>query len=696
MKTNKSAVSKDTVPPLEMSSDNIKKENASKEDDVTVKEEQIFIKDEEELHFQTSSAQQGCGSQDITAQHEKQDGLQCQAPLNAIKEEQMAEPFGSIHAGISAEEQNFSSDHREDFERHMNPSLVCGSWRDHSDEDDSCSSSSNWSRDVLEDFLSVSSGSNSSTYAGSEEEDSESEMDNSELHVDRSWAPIVASQRSFRFTGQEELLKKPTPSGENNTVLPLDLYVLFVTDEVIDYIVNGTNRNATKILQSKAMKRKARLAKWKPTYAEEMRKFLGIVMCMGLVRVPKIEHYWSKSEIYNYSFIRNHMSRDRFMLLLNMLHCNDSKVIDRQNKLRKIQPLVDTVAEACRSVYTPGSNVVIDESFIPFRGRGIRGEYNPAKAHKYGLKIYKLCSPNLYTLNFLVCSGNLSKEPTVQRSESVVLQLSRPLVQQGSTIYAGSSYSSVPLAEKLLQAKIYYCGTVRKNQEALPQAITKAKLKKGEIVGLMNDKGVKVCSWKNKCNILTLSTVPEHSDNLQPSKKKNRSGVEILKPQSILDYSAAALAIRKPDELTSCNSAIRSSTKWYRKLAIEVLTGIAVINAWALYNQFYSHQKTMELIEFKECLVMSLITGKNNEKIRPGPRPSNIGGQRSSHALVEPTGTVRKTRKRCRSCYEITAKCEGSAAARRKARKVATFCDTCEGNPHLCVSCFSLRHSSRV
>ncbi|KAG0439956.1 PiggyBac transposable element-derived protein 1 [Dictyocoela muelleri] len=77
-----------------------------------------------------------------------------------------------------------------------------------------------------------------------------------------------------------------------------------------------------------------------------MKKFIGIVMCMGLVRAPKIDNYWSKKEIYNYSFIRSHMSRDRFQLLLNLLHFNDNEVIDRQNKLHKIQPLIDRFLRA--------------------------------------------------------------------------------------------------------------------------------------------------------------------------------------------------------------------------------------------------------------------------------------------------------------------------------------------------------------
>ncbi|KAG0440713.1 PiggyBac transposable element-derived protein 4 [Dictyocoela muelleri] len=98
------------------------------------------------------------------------------------------------------------------------------------------------------------------------------------------------------------------------------------------------------------------------------------------------------------------MSIDRFQLLLNLLHFNDNEVIDRQNKLHKIQQLIDSLFESCRSVYTPGSSVVIDEAHVPYREIVIIRQYIPGKAYKYTIKLYKLCTHNSYTRNFLVYS----------------------------------------------------------------------------------------------------------------------------------------------------------------------------------------------------------------------------------------------------------------------------------------------------
>jgi hypothetical protein len=48
-----------------------------------------------------------------------------------------------------------------------------------------------------------------------------------------------------------------------------------------------------------------------------------------------------------------------------------------------------------------------------------------------------------------------------------------------------------------------------------------------------------------------------------------------------------------------------------------------------------SQKKTGGVTEFKECLVMSLVTGRVNEEMLPGPKRSDIAGLLSSHALIE-------------------------------------------------------------
>ena len=199
---------------------------------------------------------------------------------------------------------------------------------------------------------------------------------------------------------------------------------------------------------------------------------------MGLVRKPILELYWSKKEIYDTPFIYKNITRDRYSLLIRFLHFNDNGCNNGSNRLYKLQPLLDKLTDRYMSTYTPGPSVVIDESLIPFRGRLLFRQYIPGKAHKYGVKIYKICAPNAYTWNLKVYTGKMERTGEYSHSESIVLQLCNPLLEQGTTVYADNFYTSFPLAEKLLKERTYYCGTLRRNRKHIPKSIQNAKLKK--------------------------------------------------------------------------------------------------------------------------------------------------------------------------------------------------------------------------
>ena len=55
------------------------------------------------------------------------------------------------------------------------------------------------------------------------------------------------------------------------------------------------------------------------------------------------------------------------------------------------------------------------------------------------------------------------------------------------------------------------CGTLRKNRKGVPKSVTQAKLKRGKVTGKENSEGIKVENWKDKRNVLMMTTVPEHT-----------------------------------------------------------------------------------------------------------------------------------------------------------------------------------------
>ena len=54
---------------------------------------------------------------------------------------------------------------------------------------------------------------------------------------------------------------------------------------------------------------------------------------------------------------------------------------------------------------TAGSDLCIDETMVPFRGRVGFRQYVPGKRFKYGMKKFKLCTTKGYTLNTKIYCG---------------------------------------------------------------------------------------------------------------------------------------------------------------------------------------------------------------------------------------------------------------------------------------------------
>lgn len=136
------------------------------------------------------------------------------------------------------------------------------------------------------------------------------------------WTEFSSRQKTFPFTGRSGFL-----TDIFSTISCMEAFGLFVDEEVIQLLVHETNRYAEQQLNSVHVTRGSRKKKWVPTNDREMKKFLGIMLWMGLVKAGLLEDYWSKKPIYNFGVPAKTMSRNRFQLLLNFLHFADNTTI---------------------------------------------------------------------------------------------------------------------------------------------------------------------------------------------------------------------------------------------------------------------------------------------------------------------------------------------------------------------------------
>ena len=162
--------------------------------------------------------------------------------------------------------------------------------------------------------------------------------------------------------------------------------------------------------------------------------------------------------------------------------------------------------------------------------------------------------------------------------------------------------------------------------------MTRKKLKKGEVAAQQNSEGIKVIKWKDQCDVLMLTTVPEYTKELIKTGKI-KHGIKREKLQYILDYNATKKGVDYSDQMASYYSPLRKVKKWYKQAAFELLLGTAVINSYILFNKFHTN-KPISIKKFRESVVLLLLTGEPTENIKIGKDFSPIGGKRSLHVLV--------------------------------------------------------------
>lgn len=400
---------------------------------------------------------------------------------------------------------------------------------------------------------------------------------------------------------------------------------------------------------------------------------------MGIVKYPKIPDYWRKNRLYNNTFVPSVMSRNRFQLLLRVLHFANNDGADKDNRLYKVEDIIKKFQTKCSNEANPGETLAVDETMVPFRGRLIFRQYIPSKRHRYGIKLFKLCDPKGYTYRLSVYTGKNFEDTGKEKglAEKVVMDLVHDYLEEGRTLITDNYYTSLPLAKSLLASKTHLLGTLRKNRKGLSKEVMNAQLKRGEIVGKESTTGLVIGKWKDKRDVPFLST--KHALDIKATGKKNRKGEEVKKPSAILEYNAGKDGIDVSDQMASYFSPLRKTIRWYHKLMFEILLNTAVINSLNIYKHF--KKQNIQIGAFREMLIESLT------------QVPSVPVNEDKHSLIsteERTADGRKKRKRCISCYEKKAREGGRVLGIKQAKLVSTKCGQC--NIHLCFTCFTEKH----
>ncbi|CAG5035482.1 unnamed protein product [Parnassius apollo] len=293
-------------------------------------------------------------------------------------------------------------------------------------------------------------------------------------------------------------------------------------------------------------------------------------------------------------------------------------------------------------------------------------------------------------LNYVLFPDTLGKLRFILENNSILIFLHRQmwcsdcgedLLGKDYSVFVDNWYTSLDLAEKLIDNETHLIGTLRKNIKYLPKYVMEAQSKPGEFAAKENSKGITVMKWRDKREVCLLST--KHSIGF--IKTKNKRGIEVIKPKIILmDYNKAKAAVDLSDQMTAYSSPLRKSIKWYKKLALELLLNTAVVNARVLYEA--TTKKKIPIIEFRRKLSQQMIDSNPRDGANIPCRPKRI-----KHSLVKADGKAATTRKFCVGCSKLIHKRMEEKLPKTKPKRLRHFVQFAQTS-HICADCFDKKH----
>lgn len=378
------------------------------------------------------------------------------------------------------------------------------------------------------------------------------------------------------------------------------------------------------------------------------------------------------------------MSEKRFEFLLRYIRFDDIRGREERKKFDKITHvrwLFESFILQCKQSYSLSEFVTIDEKLQAFRGRCSFRQYIPSKPAKYGIKIFAMVDNiSYFTSNMEIYAGKQPDGPfSIDNSpKNVVHRLIQPIRNTGRNVTIDNWFTSVPLADELLNQKLTLLGTLRKNKTQIPQEfkITKNRPVFSSYFGFSGKKVLVSYKPKNNKIVLLLSTM--HNDNSIDS-----STGAAKKPNMITMYNATKGSVDTMDKKTENYTVARRCMRWPLVVFYSMLN-IGGLNAQIIFQENTSIRKTR--LVFLKTLARQLMQEQMEYRLTMDCLPKQIKLRLNEYCnITRPNvGEIQRVRASGRCTF-----CDRSKD--RKATKVCTNCARLICRDHIietCPDCF--------
>ena len=176
--------------------------------------------------------------------------------------------------------------------------------------------------------------------------------------------------------------------GIDTTNFCVDDYIShFLPEELFQLLCDCTNSRAV-----------TDNPEWKMVGTEEMKKFMGMTLYMGLVKKPALRDYWATDILMTTPFCvsKQNLSRNRYIDILRYIRFSDPRNVRQENKNTRLEDLLN-LCHQISATYLPGQDLSVDEALLLFKGRLQIKVFVRIKRARFGVKLFLLCDTDGYT-----------------------------------------------------------------------------------------------------------------------------------------------------------------------------------------------------------------------------------------------------------------------------------------------------------
>uniref|UniRef100_A0A3B3DUE4 PiggyBac transposable element-derived protein domain-containing protein n=1 Tax=Oryzias melastigma TaxID=30732 RepID=A0A3B3DUE4_ORYME len=295
------------------------------------------------------------------------------------------------------------------------------------------------------------------------------------------------------------------------------------------------------------------------TSVYELMAFVAVLLFRGAAgRTGAMRDSWSK--YFGIPEIMSTMSRDRYKELMRYLRFDikDTRLERLQaDKFAAISDIWGCFVQNCVQSYDPGNHITVDEQLFPTKVRCPFLQYIASKPDKFGIKFWIAADLNTkYMCNAIPYLGKDPNRDIGERlADNVVTRLMEPFLDRGRTVTMDNFFTSLSLANRLLQHNTTLLGTVNKIRREVPEQAKNTKEREEFSTQLFTSGSALLTIYaakkkKNVCLLSTLHTKVEVEADLRQ------------KPNVVTDYNYLKCGVDVLDQKLRAYTVRTGTRRW--------------------------------------------------------------------------------------------------------------------------------------